>query len=1203
MLKRMSAAILLALSSQLFAAMPSSPTLWLKADTGITSSGGFGTEITTWADQSGNGYDVTGATDNTAKPKWVMDRNAFPAVRFAYGYSTAHPKGYFTLSNSMTMTSTRAISVFAVASSTNSISNYPIIAFNGFAAQFYGGSNTGNTRATNLICATTAPSTKLYIPLNPSILGVVSGASATTEYVNGLSSSGAAIASASPSAGGLLGKYSTTYWTGDFYEVVVYNRALNGSEVTDMLAYLNGKYSFLQSSYTKRVIFVGDSMTEGVQTTDNQMYSRKSYPADMECYNMGVGGDIIGGTSAAGSRARISSHFDNLWNASYSNYIVLNEGSNDLVSGGATDGADCFTRLTAFFGEVAALHTWSGYYATTIPDRGNTAGLRAKISAYNTLIRGGNAAYTGYSDPGYGGDNVLTRFDLNTNTTYFDGDGIHPNNRGSFCFAGHIYAKVTGSPVAPENVTATKNGSARIDLTWSDASSSATTNGQETGFKCYYKASGASSWTLGATASADASSASITGLSPGTTYYTKVVSYNGTAESTWYGVYGATTDANAAPTCGTLAPDTKTIYQYGTAINFVGLGNDAEDGSLTGSSLSWSSSRDGALGTGGSISVSTLSYGFHTITLTATDSVSQTATATLSIWITRKSATATHNTRDYYVSTAGNDANDGSTWALAKRTVQNAITTAGTAGGAKIIAVAPGWYETEASGRDAFDTTESGDTITAYRYDGVDGGSAVCPAFGGNGVLLASTNFNVLWFKTSVTSGTFDIDGIDAHTTDANQQVMFDNVNTTATATIRNCLLDGWSYMNGTLGVSRTITYNNVGFVNPSNTGWIGCNSVGSLSLVNCWGTTSATAPTSPVVNLGSAASASFKSVVISGCTFTQNYYSNTYALISPVTPTAGVLDIHNCTLAGKGTVVKILGTSSGTPRLKCYANTITMTADGVSNRDVRAIQVGDLDDTVTTTAEGPVIRGNIIAVNGTRTGHSNGIFIGKGVSGGTVFGNKVYGAGADQGIFLLSQYCAVVNNSVAVYNGGDAIICEESLGNQILANSIYGGAAESTGFVLCFRDGSTNLKQPLKNIAIDNLIYGGGTSTNAYGFSAHTGTMTVSSNILDWNVYYLSGGGSGGLGVIDGSQSDSRNPLALINWSTYLNGSQLNDQNSVISNPRFASPSTGNLTVSLSSPAKGLQNAVGAPADWNTKGAFERKAGAGQQSFVGDNP
>jgi len=68
-------------------------------------------------------------------------------------------------------------------------------------------------------------------------------------------------------------------------------------------------------------------------------------------------------------------------------------------------------------------------------------------------------------------------------------------------------------------------------------------------------------------------------------------------------------------------------------VPFVGVARDLVDGSLSGGSLKWTSSRDGAIGTGGNFT-RTLSVGVHTITLTATDSTNRTDTATITLTMT-----------------------------------------------------------------------------------------------------------------------------------------------------------------------------------------------------------------------------------------------------------------------------------------------------------------------------------------------------------------------------------------------------------------------------------------------------------------------------------------------------------------------------------------------------------------------------------------
>src|SRR5439155_876583 len=72
------------------------------------------------------------------------------------------------------------------------------------------------------------------------------------------------------------------------------------------------------------------------------------------------------------------------------------------------------------------------------------------------------------------------------------------------------------------------------------------------------------------------------------------------------------------PTVAITAPASGAILEIGAATTLTATASDPEDGSLA-PVVAWTSSRDGALGTGGSITLSTLSAGAHVITASATD--------------------------------------------------------------------------------------------------------------------------------------------------------------------------------------------------------------------------------------------------------------------------------------------------------------------------------------------------------------------------------------------------------------------------------------------------------------------------------------------------------------------------------------------------------------------------------------------------------
>jgi pectate lyase len=76
---------------------------------------------------------------------------------------------------------------------------------------------------------------------------------------------------------------------------------------------------------------------------------------------------------------------------------------------------------------------------------------------------------------------------------------------------------------------------------------------------------------------------------------------------------------NAAPNATITAPPDGSIPVHGDPVTLTGTATDAEDGDLS-ASLAWVSDRDGALGTGASVTRSDLSVGLHTITASVTDS-------------------------------------------------------------------------------------------------------------------------------------------------------------------------------------------------------------------------------------------------------------------------------------------------------------------------------------------------------------------------------------------------------------------------------------------------------------------------------------------------------------------------------------------------------------------------------------------------------
>lgn len=90
---------------------------------------------------------------------------------------------------------------------------------------------------------------------------------------------------------------------------------------------------------------------------------------------------------------------------------------------------------------------------------------------------------------------------------------------------------------------------------------------------------------------------------------------------------------NLAPTAIITSPAPNALFVEGEAITLVGRGMDPEDGELGGASLYWSSSVDGGLGTGTSVTWNAPSLGQHQVLLTAIDGEGAEGLATITVTV------------------------------------------------------------------------------------------------------------------------------------------------------------------------------------------------------------------------------------------------------------------------------------------------------------------------------------------------------------------------------------------------------------------------------------------------------------------------------------------------------------------------------------------------------------------------------------------
>jgi hypothetical protein len=105
--------------------------------------------------------------------------------------------------------------------------------------------------------------------------------------------------------------------------------------------------------------------------------------------------------------------------------------------------------------------------------------------------------------------------------------------------------------------------------------------------------------------------------------------------------HGVAPGPPSGPTVTITAPPDGTTVTQGILITFTGTAMDAEDGDLT-PNLAWTSSLDGAIGSGGSFATSALSVGTHAVTASVMDSGGLQGSATITVTVNAAGAMAVY---------------------------------------------------------------------------------------------------------------------------------------------------------------------------------------------------------------------------------------------------------------------------------------------------------------------------------------------------------------------------------------------------------------------------------------------------------------------------------------------------------------------------------------------------------------------------------
>jgi hypothetical protein len=204
--------------------------------------------------------------------------------------------------------------------------------------------------------------------------------------------------------------------------------------------------------------------------------------------------------------------------------------------------------------------------------------------------------------------------------------------RISVVWDGAEIAHLTVSPNAPTVHVVSPNGGETLSGTVNVQWSASDADGDALTYTLQYSRDGGDTWqTLSTNVTSNPAPVDLSGL-PGTTSAKfRVIASDGvnTGMDDSDAVF---TVAGKAPVVHIISPTDASAFDSNQTVVFTGQGNDVEDGMLSGTKLVWTSSVQGALGTGDAISTQ-LKPGTHTITLTGTDSDGQSSSTSITVTV------------------------------------------------------------------------------------------------------------------------------------------------------------------------------------------------------------------------------------------------------------------------------------------------------------------------------------------------------------------------------------------------------------------------------------------------------------------------------------------------------------------------------------------------------------------------------------------
>ncbi len=420
--------------------LPTLPSIGLLAryisDTGITSSGG---RISQWDDQSGNGYHATQGTGGS-QPFVFTDFGGLPVVGFPVKNGQNSPVAvspFMDLPVGLSIAS-RNCSVYAILSPYQNNTN--AATFVDIGATYNGGNwlraVTSPTGAMDTIGAG-AKSGTILLPLNKGLIGGVSGA-ASVIALNQITQETLAVSTINATYNsGALGRFdftSAAFGKMALYEVLFYSGIHDSTAIAEVRAYAAAKYGVRNSEYPNRVVFRGDSKTDGNKVSDGLTYPRQCMAAlgetEWQAFEFGTSGNTFANAVSG------NAFTDALIDLTKSRCVLVFEyGTNDLSSTGGFQTPDVVYASAVSYAAARLAAGWPEVFCCCSP-----SAVCNQANGYNDYLRGvvGNGIEVDVPGCKLIDQCADARLATFTNQTYFSSDQVHENNEGSRVKAGVV---------------------------------------------------------------------------------------------------------------------------------------------------------------------------------------------------------------------------------------------------------------------------------------------------------------------------------------------------------------------------------------------------------------------------------------------------------------------------------------------------------------------------------------------------------------------------------------------------------------------------------------------------------------------------------------------------------------------------------------------------------------------------------------------